>query len=153
MTSAAPSNATQDASAFASLVQRESALLRSAPPPEASALQVDDALSYGAALKGKVVVVTGAGSGFGRAYARKVGELGCVAFLLSQLRRMWGISPSSLHSLVKRRLTPHSVLQGQVGPERCPERAGARGRGRDHRQGRVSSRNYYTSSCPETSRR
>jgi hypothetical protein len=76
MASAAPANATEDASAFASLVQRESALLRSAPPPEATALEVDDALSYGAALKGKVVIVTGAGSGFGRAYARKVGELG-----------------------------------------------------------------------------
>ncbi|GAA5950775.1 hypothetical protein JCM8115_004969 [Rhodotorula mucilaginosa] len=86
MASAAPANATEDASAFASLVQRESALLRSAPPPEATALEVDDALSYGAALKGKVVIVTGAGSGFGRAYARKVGELGA-KLVLSDVRK------------------------------------------------------------------
>lgn len=72
----ASAHATEDPSAYASLVQRESALLRSAPPPEAIALGVDDALSYGAALKGKVIIVTGAGSGFGRAYARKVGEFG-----------------------------------------------------------------------------
>ncbi|GAA5976124.1 hypothetical protein JCM10908_005391 [Rhodotorula pacifica] len=66
----------ESASAFASLIQRESAQLRSAPPREAIPLDIDDALSYGASLKGKVVIVTGAGSGFGRAYARKLGEIG-----------------------------------------------------------------------------
>lgn len=87
MASASHANAPEDASAFASLVQRESALLRSQAPqaPEATAVPIDDALSYGAALKGKVVVVTGAGSGFGRAYARKVAELGCVFLFFSHM--------------------------------------------------------------------
>lgn len=67
-----------DAAAFAALVQREAAQYRASPPPAAAAVDLDDAVSYGAALKGRVVLVTGAGSGFGRAYSRKVGHLGYV---------------------------------------------------------------------------
>lgn len=67
-----------DPQAFAALVQRESASLRSAPPPGAAALDLDECLAHGAELKDKVVLVTGSGSGFGRAYARKVASFGYV---------------------------------------------------------------------------
>lgn len=58
------------------LLRAQSAALRR--PEDATALTVDDALTAGSALKGKVVVVTGAANGFGRAYANKVAEFGCV---------------------------------------------------------------------------
>ncbi|GAA5865234.1 hypothetical protein JCM3774_004903 [Rhodotorula dairenensis] len=85
--STAGATTASDPAAFAALIQRETAQYRSsAPPPAALALDLDDALSYGAALKGKVVIVTGAGSGFGRAYSRKVGELGA-KLVLSDVRK------------------------------------------------------------------
>lgn len=46
------------------LLRAQSAALRR--PEDATALTVDDALTAGSALKGKVVVVTGAANGFGR---------------------------------------------------------------------------------------
>ncbi|BGP54456.1 hypothetical protein JCM8202_001534 [Rhodotorula sphaerocarpa] len=75
-----------DPQAFAALVQRESASLRSAPPPGAAALDLDECLAHGAELKDKVVLVTGSGSGFGRAYARKVASFGA-KLVLSDLRK------------------------------------------------------------------
>ncbi|TNY18539.1 hypothetical protein DMC30DRAFT_50254 [Rhodotorula diobovata] len=61
------------------LLRAQSAALRR--PEDATALTVDDALTAGSALKGKVVVVTGAANGFGRAYANKVAEFGAKVVL------------------------------------------------------------------------
>ncbi|GAA5835902.1 hypothetical protein JCM9279_002138 [Rhodotorula babjevae] len=62
------------APAFQGLLGAQSAALRR--PEDAAPLSVDDALTSGAALRGKVVVVTGAASGFGRAYAIQAAKFG-----------------------------------------------------------------------------
>ncbi|GAA5829579.1 hypothetical protein JCM3770_002689, partial [Rhodotorula araucariae] len=67
------------APAFAGLLLAESAALRATA--RAVPLDNDDALAAGAGLGGKVVVVTGAASGFGRAYASKAAHLGAKVVL------------------------------------------------------------------------
>lgn len=62
--------------AYQGLLRAQSAALRG--PEAAAPLSVDDALTSGSALRGKVVVVTGAASGFGKAYAIQVAKFGCV---------------------------------------------------------------------------
>ncbi|BGP38570.1 hypothetical protein JCM10449v2_002505 [Rhodotorula kratochvilovae] len=63
--------------ALEGLLRSESASLRATA--HAVPLGIDDALSAGASLRGKVVVITGAASGFGRGYAKKAAELGLEA--------------------------------------------------------------------------
>ncbi|GAA6037208.1 hypothetical protein JCM8097_008621 [Rhodosporidiobolus ruineniae] len=62
------------AAALAQLMREQSAALRQ--DDQAEPLSVDDALSHGAGLRGKVVVVTGSGAGFGASYARTVAKFG-----------------------------------------------------------------------------
>ncbi|GAA5936611.1 hypothetical protein JCM3775_000147 [Rhodotorula graminis] len=69
--------------AYQGLLRAQSASLRG--PEAAAPLSVDDALTSGAALRGKVVVVTGAASGFGKAYAIQVAKFGAKV-VLSDLR-------------------------------------------------------------------
>lgn len=52
-------------------------------------LNIDEAFACGEAdLKGKVVVVTGAGSGFGRGFSLKAGQYGCVPLARSLLHSL-----------------------------------------------------------------
>ncbi|GAA5892597.1 hypothetical protein JCM5296_006171 [Sporobolomyces johnsonii] len=60
--------------ALAQLFQQHSAGLRS--DSALTPLEADEALGAGPALKGKVVVVTGAASGFGKAYAKQAAAFG-----------------------------------------------------------------------------
>jgi len=62
--------------AYEGLLRAQSAALRG--PEAAAPLSVDDALTSGAALRNKVVVVTGAASGFGKSYAIQAAKFGCV---------------------------------------------------------------------------
>ncbi|GAA5923008.1 hypothetical protein JCM1841_000281 [Sporobolomyces salmonicolor] len=69
--------------ALAQLFQQQSAALRS--DRALSPLEAEEALGTGPLLKGKVVVVTGAASGFGKAYAKQAARFGA-KLVLSDLR-------------------------------------------------------------------
>ncbi|GAA5884424.1 hypothetical protein JCM6882_005246 [Rhodosporidiobolus microsporus] len=72
------------ASAFADLVRQQAAELRNGTTPKP--LNVDEALSDGEKLRDKVVVVTGAASGFGKAYALAAAKFGA-KIVLSDLKK------------------------------------------------------------------
>ncbi|GAA5949880.1 hypothetical protein JCM21900_004237 [Sporobolomyces salmonicolor] len=71
------------APALAHFFQQQSAALRS--DRALSPLEAEEALGTGPLLKGKVVVVTGAASGFGKAYAKQAARFGA-KLVLSDLR-------------------------------------------------------------------
>lgn len=67
--------------AFTDFTSQQSAELRNGGT--AQPLGVDEALAEGGRLKDKVVVVTGAGSGFGKAFSLAAARFGCVPVFLS----------------------------------------------------------------------
>ncbi|BGP14523.1 hypothetical protein JCM10213_005188 [Rhodosporidiobolus nylandii] len=77
------SDADYTAAALADMLKQQAAQQRS--DPNATPLDVDDALAHGASLKGKVVVVTGAASGFGKEYSKKAASYGAKV-VLSDMR-------------------------------------------------------------------
>lgn len=69
----------EDASAaIGELIKQQSAEVRQTPA--SIPLNIDEAWACGEEdMKGKVVVVTGAGSGFGKGFSLKAGQFGCVS--------------------------------------------------------------------------